>query len=149
MKTFRKKRIVHRLLAFLFSIAILVFHNDIAFATDSNTTKQLEAQGTQLLQGSLSGYGYKYDSNSGSFTFTVSGAWSPFAGCTLKTEGFSSSSTLTISVYDSSGSCKTTQTLGPNENKANIAIFNVPTGTYTVKYSMSWPSSGSIQVWIY
>lgn len=139
-----------------FSILILVLLfmfscNAIAFAAESNNINNNSAV-EKVIQprGVLSGYNNTYTSkSSGSFTFNVTGSWSPYAGCTIKTEGFSSSSSITVSVYDSSGYCKTTQTLGTNTAMENITIFNVPTGTYTIKYSISSPSAGTIHVWIY
>lgn len=147
MKKLIKKTMLSRILALVSSLALIFLCNVISYASESNVGTEVNSE--KSVNGSLSGYGYKYDNTDGSFTISVDGSWSPFAGCTIKTEGFSSSSQITVSVYDSEGSCKTTKTLGANDEKANIAIFNVPVGTYTIRYSILNPSGGSIQVWIY
>lgn len=147
MKKMIKKTMLSRILALVSSLTLIFSCNAISYAAESNVG--IESNSEKSVNGSLSGYGYKYDTTDGSFTISVEGSWSPFAGCTIKTEGFSSSSQITVGVYDSEGSCKTTKTLGANDEKANIAIFNVPVGTYTIRYSILNPSGGSIQVWIY
>ncbi len=146
MKKSITTKMVSRFLALMLSLAFALSCNSVSFAADSSIT--MSDSGIQPY-GSLSGYGHKYDNKNGSFTFSVSGSWSPYGGATIKTDGFSGSTTITVKVYDSNGSCKTTKTLGGNDEKANIAILNVPTGTYKVTYSMSNPSSGTIHVWIY
>ena len=142
-------KVVRFLSVLLCSMMLIVSNKSTIFAAEFDNSKAVIGNDVQAINGSLSGYGHKYDSNTGSFTFSVSGSWSPYAGCTIKTEGFSSSSRIVVSVYDSSGSSKTSQTLGANDAKENIAIFNVSPGTYTVKYSIANPSSGTIHVWIY
>lgn len=149
MKKVITKKMVLRILALALSVMFVFSNNSNSFACELNKSAETNNVQLQAVYGSLSGYGYKYDDNDGSFSFAVNGSWSPYAGCTIKTEGFSNSTSVTVKVYDSNGSCKTTKTLGANDEKGNIAIFNVPIGTYTVRYSMSNPSGGSIQVWIY
>lgn len=146
MKKSIATKMVSRFLALMLSLVFALSCNSTSFAAESSISN--EDAGVQPY-GSLSGYGHKYDNTNGSFTFTVSGSWSPYGGATIKTEGFSSATSITVKIYDSNGSCKTTKTLGANDEKANIAIINVPTGTYTVRYSMQNPSSGSVHVWIY
>lgn len=141
-----KTKMVSRFLTLMLSLAFTFSFSSISFAAESSISNDI---GSVQPYGSLSGYGHKYDNTNGSFTFTVSGSWSPYAGVTIKTEGFSSSTRITVKVYDSDGSCKTTKTLSGNDEKANIAIINVPTGTYTVRYSMQNASSGNIHVWVY
>lgn len=146
MKKSTTTKMALRFLALVFSMVFALSFNSVSFATESDINT--EASGVQPY-GSLSGYGHKYDNQNGSFTFTVSGSWSPYGGATIKTEGFSSSTSITVKIYDSSGSCKTAKTLGGNDEKANIALINLPTGTYTVRYSMQNPSAGTVHVWIY
>ena len=102
-------------------------------------------------RGSLSGYRSINVSGSGtgSFVVDVSGSWSPWAGCTLKTSGFSSNATIEISVcYGDDVKC--TKILGPNSEVKNIAMLNVDAGGYTVKVNIKNKSNtGNIQVWIY
>lgn len=133
-------------LALVFSMVFALSCNSVSFAAESDINAK--ASGVQPY-GSLSGYGHKYDTKDGSFTFTVSGSWSPYGGATIKTEGFSSTTKITVGIYDSNGSCKTTKTLSANDEKANITLINLPTGTYTVRYSMQNPSAGTVHVWIY
>lgn len=142
MKKFISSKKAIRFLLLLLVFAISFTFNTTVFATNSTNE-------TKSVQGVLSEYGQKYDNKNGSFEFVVDGSWSPFAGCTIKTDSFNTVTSLTISVYDSSGSCKTSQTIASTDEKANIAIFNVSPGTYTVRYSLSNASYGRIQVWIY
>ena len=149
-KLIQSKKAV-RFSGLILALMLMFSCNAIAFAAESNNSNNSSVV-EEVVQprGVLSGYNNTYTSKiSGSFTVNVTGSWSAYAGCTIKTEGFSSSSSITVSVYDSSGSCKTTKTLGANEAKENIAILNVSPGTYTVIYSMTKPSSGTIHVWIY
>ena len=155
----RVTKVTKRLVALLMAFALISFNGTYVMAAETTVPEEVvvvtdeagepEAVDEPVPYGSLSGYGQKTDYNSGSFTFNVNGSWSPYAGVTIKTSDFSSSTSLTIGVYDSNGACKTTQSWTGNFEKANIAIFNVPTGTYTVRYSMGYPSSGTIQVWVY
>lgn len=149
MKQLMKTKKVLRFLALVFAMSFALSNDIVTLAYESSNNIAVDTIQPQAVYGSLSGYGYKYDDNDGSFSFAVNGSWSPYAGCTIKTEGFSNTTSVTVKVYDSNGSCKTTKTMGANDEKGNIAIFNVPTGTYTVRYSMTNPSGGSIQVWIY
>ena len=147
MKLKRKQKVLRFLSSLLVIISIFT-SNVTVFAAESAMTMNTALNEVQP-RGSLSGYGSKYAYGSSSFSLSVNGSWSPFAGCTIKTEGFSSNSTISVSVYDSSGSCKTTKTLGPNDEKANIAIFNVSPGTYKISYTVDNPSNGTVSVWIY
>lgn len=102
-------------------------------------------------KGSLSGYRSINVSGSGtgSFVVDVNGSYSPWAGCTLKTSGFSSNATIDISVcYGDDVKC--TKTLGPNSEVKNIAMWNISAGGYTIKINVHNNSNtGNIQVWIY
>lgn len=99
--------------------------------------------------GSLSGYGQAKISGTDSFTFPVNGSWSPFAGCTIRTEGFDSQTVNEVIVCDASGNEKARATLKGNMEVANLAIFNVSPGTYEVTSFMTMPSNGTVIVHIY
>lgn len=99
--------------------------------------------------GSLSGYGQNTMSTSGSFKMTVNGSWSPFAGCTIRTEGFNSATRNEVVVCDESGNEKAKATLTGNMEVANLAMLNVSPGKYTVYTTMKLPSNGTLIVQIY
>lgn len=102
--------------------------------------------------GSLSGYKSVETpalSFKGSFVVDVNGSWSPWAGCTLKTEGFSDNATIEISVCYGDD-VKFTKILGPNSEATNIAMLNVSPGGYTVNCTVKDNSNaGRITIWIY
>lgn len=102
-------------------------------------------------RGTLSGYGSTTapKSGSGSFTVNVNGSWSAWAGCTLKTSGFSSNATIKITVkYGDSEKCS--KILGPENEVTNIPIWGVTAGGYTIEYEVqNSTTNGTIQVWIY
>ena len=85
----------------------------------------------------------------GHFVVDVNGSWSPIAGCTLKTEGFSPNATIEISVcYGDDVKC--TKILGPNTEVKNIPMYNVSPGGYTVKCTVRDNSAaGTVEIWIY
>lgn len=103
------------------------------------------------VNGSLSGYRSVDMSGSGDgfFVVDVSGKWSAWAGCTLKTSGFSDNATIEVSVYYGNDK-KFTKVLGPNTEAKNIAMFNVSPGGYTVKLHVKNNSNvGNLTVWFY
>lgn len=99
--------------------------------------------------GSLSGYGEKATSSTISFKMMVNGSWSPFAGCTLRTEGFADATINEIKVRDASGNIKAQGTLKGNMEIANLAMLNVSPGEYEVTTVMAFPSNGKIIVHVY
>lgn len=106
-------------------------------------------------RGVLSGYAsydyYAYSSSTvGTFPLTVSGSWSAFAGWTVKTN-FGGGGYITVYLTRPDGSqIGNIVQLDPTDEHANMSLWNVPTGTYQVHYSItSTYYSGSIQVWIY
>lgn len=99
--------------------------------------------------GSLSGYGEKATSSTISFKMTVNGSWSPWAGCTLRTEGFADATINEIKVRDASGNVKAKATLQGNMEVANLAMYNVSPGEYEVTTIMGNPSNGKIIVHVY
>lgn len=104
-------------------------------------------------KGSLSGYRSMNIQGSGSASFIVdvNGSWSPWAGCTLKTSGFSSNTTIDVQVcYGNDVKCS--KRLGPNSEVKNIAMLNVSPGGYTIKFTVNGNASnntGNLTVWIY
>lgn len=118
----------------------------------SGDSEVMDAAGNEAVPyGSLSGYRSVNVSGttSGYFVVDVSGSWSPWAGCTLKTSGFSPNATIEISVcYGDDVKC--TKILGPNSEVKNIAMLNVSPGGYTIKVNVkNNTNTGNIQVWIY
>ncbi len=110
-------------------------------------------------RGSLSGYGHRWIGSTtgspngvtdGSYTFTVNGSWSPWAGLTVKAEGFSSDAIIVVHVLkDGNFVCDGIDLYGSNQEKANIALWNVSPGEYTVNYSVKSSVAGTIHTWIY
>ena len=102
-------------------------------------------------RGVLSGYRSITVSGSGtgSFMVDVNGSYSLWAGCTLKTSGFTTDAKVRITVlYDDD--VKLTKILGPNTEITDIVMWNVSAGGYTVEYQIEGNSNvGQIQVWIY
>lgn len=152
MKKNRKQWVtLRRLLAWALIFASLLTPTPAALAAEVNVPDvpaQQQEEGI-VPYGSLSGYGQKYDTGTGSFTMTVNGSWSPFAGCTIRTEGFNSSTINEIRVYDESGNEKASATLTGNMDVRNLTMLNVSPGTYTVRYGMVNVSGGTIIVQIY
>ena len=104
--------------------------------------------------GTLSGYGSGSISGSnthdGEFWVDVTGTWSSFAGCTIKTSGFSENDSVIVTVYDQSGNQKCSRQLeGSSSEKKNIPIFNVSPGRYHVTIWVSSRQAGIVQCWIY
>lgn len=122
-----------------------------AFATEY-TPEPLGDSGIQPY-GSLSGYAQHYHSatapQTGSFSITVNGSWSPYAGWTLKTD-FDSCSYFKVYLTRPDGT-KIGSELYPNatDEIKNQVLLNVPTGTYIVHYQVQTSCTGTIQVWIY
>lgn len=133
-----------------------------AFAAESTANEMpyteyevsTESDSEIVLYGSLSGYAshthHSGDALECSFPIQVSGSWSPFAGWTVKTN-FSDSCRISYVYLTRPDGTKIGDTLypGPNDELANKALFNVPTGTYTVHYGLSTSCDGTIQVYIY
>ncbi len=105
--------------------------------------------------GSLSGYAshahHSGDALECSFPIQVSGSWSPFAGWTVKTNFSNNSCRISYVYLTRPDGTKIGDTLYPNANDElkNKALYNVPTGTYTVHYALSTRCDGNIQVYIY
>lgn len=127
-----------------------IVSNDIV-VTSGNLQIVDASENDAVPYGSLSGYRSVNVKGSGTaeFVVDVNGSWSPWAGCTLKTSGFSSEATIEISVcYGSDVKC--TRTLGPNSEVKNIAMLNVDPGGYTIKLNIKNNSNtGNITVWVY
>ena len=100
MKQLMKAKKVLRFLALVFAMSFALSNDIVTLAYESSNNIEVDTVQPQAVYGSLSGYGYKYDDNDGSFSFAVNGSWSPYAGCTIKTEGFSNATSVTVKVYD-------------------------------------------------
>lgn len=161
MRKMRKNNIVTRLLAFAFACVLAVSSSTVSKAAEltqaepvmeTEITPELEPAALTMpgIQpyGVLEGYGSKTAYGDNNFTFYVNGSWSPYAGCTVKTSGFTCSS-VAIGLYDASGACKASMQLSGNDEKRNYALFNVSPGLYTVRYALSTPCTGSVYVWVY
>lgn len=102
-------------------------------------------------RGNLSGYKCMAIKGSGSASFVmdVSGSWSPWAGCTLKSTDFSPNTTIEVTLRLGDDE-KFKRTLGPNTEVRNIAMLNVDPGGYTVEITVNNNSNkGYLHIWIY
>mgnify|MGYP001096319974 CR=1 FL=1 len=141
---------MRRLLAWALIFASLLTPTPVALAAEVNVPEAVAQQvEAPVTYGSLSGYGQKDTSATCSFKMSVNGSWSPWAGCTLRTEGFDSATINEIKVSDASGKVKAQATLEGNMEVANLAMLNVSPGEYKVTTIMSNPSSGRIIVHVY
>lgn len=123
---------------------------DIGVTSGDMQIVEVTDEGIQT-RGSLSGYRCveAIGSGTGFFVVDVSGSWSPWAGCTLKTSNFSSDATIEITVRYGD-EVKFTKTLGPNTEVRNIAMLNVSPGGYTVDVKIENNSNrGTIEAWFY
>lgn len=104
-------------------------------------------------RGSLSGYKSVNVSGNvdGYFVVDVSGSGSPWAGCTLKTSGFSDNATIQMRVVDGHGNEKVGwRSFGPNTEAKNIPMAFVEAGGYKVYVKVANNSNtGNITCWIY
>lgn len=154
-------------LALVFSLSTSAFAAEIetdeassvnALATLENINKETsEETSTIQPRGVLSGYGNgttphsgDYWPSEGEFYFDVTGSWSPFAGCTIKTEGFATNDIITVIVYNPNGEKIVTKYLtGTNDEEKNIPIFNVSPGRYRVYFYTTTGMPGTVHCWIY
>ena len=150
MKKFRFLAVVMAVL-----MAILGFATPAAYATGTGSGTGTIGTDTPDTpdRGVLSGYAYyNYtagNTSDGSFPLYVSGSWSPFAGWTAKTS-FASGSYITLYLTRPDGSqIGNGIQLNPTDEVTNMSLWNVPTGTYYVHYSIYSSVSGTIEVWIY
>lgn len=141
--------ILKRLMAWALILTSLLTPTPAALAAEVNDAPAQQQIEVAVPYGSLSGYGQRTVSATGSFTMQVNGSWSPWAGCTIRTEGFDSQTVNEVHVYDESGNEKAKATLNGNMEIANLAMLNVSPGKYKVSYGMSMPSTGTIIVQIY
>lgn len=122
-----------------------------AFAAEVSEVPEV-SKSTVVTYGSLSGYA-SVDAPAlsfiGHFVVDVNGTWSPIAGCTLKTEGFSPNATIEISVCYGDD-VKLTKILGSNTEIKNIPMYNVSPGGYTVNCTVKDNSAaGKVTIWVY
>lgn len=150
MKNKRTKLVaMRRLLAWALIFASLLTPTSAALAAEVPEASVQQQEDGIVPYGSLSGYGEKATSSTISFKMTVNGSWSPWAGCTLRTEGFADATTNEIKVRDASGNVKAQATLKGNMEVANLAMYNVSPGEYEVTTIMAFPSNGKIIVHVY
>lgn len=154
-----KKHLFYAFIAIVtcFAIQVTAFAAETTVAdisvSSNDTVDEANSEGT--FYGSLSGYAshthHASDSRYGSFTIQVSGSWSPWAGLTVKTsfpDGNCTFGTLHLTRPDGT---QIGDTLRPSANGEikNVALYNVPAGTYTVHYSVESTCDGTIEVYIY
>ena len=156
MFAINKKRIAGLCMALTFVFASAI----PAFAAEPNLQSEIPADSVEIIDetnseaqpcGTLSGYRSIDLSGEGdkSFIVDVNGMSSAWAGCTLKTSGFSSEATLDITVkYGDTTMCH--KILGPNSEARNIALWGVSSGGYTVEVTIkNNTNTGNLQIWIY
>lgn len=159
------KKLVQRIFVVALSLVMCIPTALTCFAAEPSTgqvTSDVSITSSESVQprGVLSGYaGFNYVEGVtpyiGEFTIEVTGSWSAFAGLTVKTSGFdpalsNGEETALVILSRPDGSVIHEGVyLGPNDEVKNKALFNVPTGTYTVTYMLSTVSNGRIDVWIY
>lgn len=120
-------------------------------STKVDTTSESQIQP----RGSLSGYGSQYTSGnvSGQFNLSVTGSWSPWAGCTVKFEGFPNGTTIYYSLINvNTGSTvfsRSFTTSSSDIDDNNIPMVNVSPGTYRLTWSLSTAKSGTIHCYVY
>ena len=159
-----KKNRYKSFLALLLSLTTFFAFSSTSLAAEENIVNPIteitsNSQNTTSVtpRGVLSGYNNgttdhtdDWYSQDGDFYVDVTGSWSAFAGCSLKTEGFASDDCVIIHVYDESGTEKCSATLeGSSAEKKNIAIFNVSPGRYHVTFWVYSHTPGTVHCWIY
>lgn len=121
-------------------------------ATSETAVVSSTVDGEKVARGVLSGYNQTSVSGNreGSFMVNVSGSGSPFAGCTLKTSGFSSNAEIKIRVMCGEDEKIGWKTFGSDTEFKNIAMWFVEPGGYKVEYKVeNNAATGTIQCWIY
>lgn len=138
----------------IFNISVPAFASNVV---EQNIEKNTVEFSSIQPRGVLSGYGQgstnhsgNYFPHEGEFWFDVTGSWSVFAGCTIKTDGFSNDDIVTVTVYDQDGNEKCSKNLeGATDEKKNIPIFNVSPGRYHVTIWVLSGTPGTVKCWIY
>lgn len=128
-------------------------------ATEESLSEASTEDATSSVQprGVLSGYGCgttfhsgDYYPHEGEFWFDVTGSWSGFAGCTIKTEGFADNDWVLVKVYDEQGNEKVSKELvGASDEIKNILVLNVTPGRWHVTLWTRTGMNGRVHCWIY
>lgn len=153
-----KKRISRFIIALLtltlylsMSLSVNAAEKDTLAITEVNTSSEGQIQP----RGSLSGYGSQYTSSkiSGQFSFSVTGSWSPWAGCTVKFENFPNGTTIyytLTNVNTGTSMFSRSFTISSNDlDDNNIPLANVSPGTYCLSWSLSNSNAGTIRCYVY
>ena len=146
MKNFKKAAAV------IMTLVLTLCINATVFAAAPLQEESNTATLTVEPRGSLSGYGHRYVNsweNAGNFTVNVSGSGSPWAGCTFKTEGFSSSDGVTLTLLKPDGGQAHAPITVNGSGEVQFAFLFAGTGNYTVKYGHHGGTAGTIHCYIY
>lgn len=145
-------------------ITIAMSSNCVLAAEVSNCTDISDANDGIVPYGSLSGYvsqnipiNISKEQNV-YIPIEVSGSWSPWAGCTLKTSGFPENTQLQLRVCYHVGPNDGSQdvekigwkSFGPSTEYTNIPMINVEPGNYRIYIEVIGNTgSGTVECWIY
>lgn len=141
------------------AFALCLCMNTTTFAAEKfSTSEQLKIQEVQP-RGSLSGYGHEWHSGGSNldfFDFEVTGSWSPWAGCTVKTEGFPSSASIAYRLVRREGNSEISmfpdnsdRWINGNGEDKNIPLLNVSPGTYRLYYQSYFGDAGTVHCYVY
>lgn len=155
----RNKKTISRFTATLLTLTLCLTMSLSVSAAEKETLNYNEVTSISEDQvqprGSLSGYGSQATSGriAGQFNFAVNGSWSPWAGCTVKFEGFPSGTTFDYTLTNvDTGTTVFTRTFTTTSNDIddnNIPMVNVSPGTYRLYWSLSNVHSGTIHCYVY
>lgn len=156
MKNFKRFLSILCALALCLSCGVTAFASEVSDTPVSVSVASTDEGGEPVPYGSLSGYAsfnftYGKTERHGSFPIQVNGSWSPWAGWTVKTN-FDPSETGTIFFWltrPDGSKIGDFAYPGANGEVKNMALFNVPAGTYQVNYKIDSFADGNVQVWIY
>lgn len=146
------KRFLKKISTLVLALSIVLSINSTVFAAPLQEDTTSNALTTVEPRGSLSGYGHRYVNsyeNAGSFTVNVQGSGSPWAGCTFKTEGFSSSDGVTLTLLKPDGGQAHAPIPIDGNGEVQFAFLFAGTGNYTVKYGHHGGTAGTIHCYIY
>lgn len=155
----RNKKTISRFTATLLTLTLCLTMSLSVSAAEKETLNYNEVTSISEDQvqprGSLSGYGSQATSGliAGQFTFAVNGSWSPWAGCTVKFEGFPSgtgfSYVLTNVDTGTTMFSRSFTTTNYDIDDNNIPMVNVAPGNYRLTWTIASPKSGTIHCYVY
>ena len=155
----KNKKRISRFITALLTLTLCLSMSLSVSAAEKGTLNYNEVNSTSENQiqprGSLSGYGSQNTSGraSGQFSFSVTGSWSPWAGCTVKFDGFPNGTTFyyTLTNVDTGATIfsRTFTTTSNDIDDNNIPMVNVSPGTYRLSWSLSTAKSGTIHCYVY